>query len=118
MPIYEYRCLKCGHQFEKMQKIADKPVSKCEKCKERVTRVFHPVAIHFKGSGFYSTDYGKKRTDSRNKTGSDSGGKSGDGSESKAGGGSGAGSGSGASGSSKKKVQDSQKKAASSSKES
>ncbi|MEK6537168.1 MAG: FmdB family zinc ribbon protein [Actinomycetota bacterium] len=60
MPIYEYRCLKCGHQFEKLQKIADRPVSRCEKCNERVTRVFHPVAIHFKGSGFYSTDYGKK----------------------------------------------------------
>ncbi|MHB1361656.1 MAG: FmdB family zinc ribbon protein [Thermoleophilia bacterium] len=68
MPIYEYRCLKCGHQFEKMQKIADRPVSRCEKCNERVTRVFHPVAIHFKGSGFYSTDYGKKRSDSRQKS--------------------------------------------------
>ena len=63
MPIYEYRCLKCGHQFEKMQKISDQPVSRCEKCNERVTRVFHPVAIHFKGSGFYTTDYGKKRRD-------------------------------------------------------
>lgn len=62
MPIYEYRCLKCGHQFEKMQKISDSAVSHCEKCGKRVTRVFHPVAIHFKGSGFYSTDYGKKKT--------------------------------------------------------
>lgn len=60
MPIYEYRCLKCGHQFEKLQNIADSPVKRCEKCGERVTRLFHPVAIHFKGSGFYSTDYGKK----------------------------------------------------------
>jgi putative FmdB family regulatory protein len=60
LPIYEYRCLKCGHQFEKLQKIADRPTGRCEKCNERVTRVFHPVAIHFKGSGFYSTDYGKK----------------------------------------------------------
>lgn len=58
MPIYEYRCLKCGHQFEKMQKISDDAVSKCEKCGERVTRIFHPVAIQFKGSGFYATDYG------------------------------------------------------------
>jgi len=114
LPIYEYRCLKCGHQFEKMQKIADKPVSKCEKCKERVTRVFHPVAIHFKGSGFYSTDYGKKRTDSRKRTGKDSDGKSGGGSESKNSGGSD----SGASGSSKNKGQDSKKRAASGSKES
>lgn len=60
MPIYEYRCLKCGHQFEKLQNITDHPVRRCEKCNERVTRVYHPVAIHFKGSGFYSTDYGKK----------------------------------------------------------
>ena len=60
MPIYEYRCLKCGHQFEKLQSISDHAVKKCEKCGARVTRLFHPVAIHFKGSGFYSTDYGKK----------------------------------------------------------
>lgn len=60
MPIYEYRCLKCGHQFEKLQNITDDAVSHCEKCGERVTRLFHPVAIHFKGSGFYTTDYGKK----------------------------------------------------------
>jgi len=67
LPIYEYRCLKCGHQFEKMQKISDQPVGHCEKCNARVTRVFHPVAIHFKGSGFYTTDYGRKRSDSRKK---------------------------------------------------
>lgn len=59
MPIYEYRCLKCGHQFEKFQKISDTAASKCEKCGDRVTRVFNPVAIRFKGSGFYTTDYGK-----------------------------------------------------------
>ncbi|MHB9111726.1 MAG: FmdB family zinc ribbon protein [Thermoleophilia bacterium] len=110
MPIYEYRCLKCGHQFEKMQKIADRPVSKCEKCNERVTRVFHPVAIHFKGSGFYSTDYGKKRTDSRKKSGSDSSG-----GESKAAGDSGSGD---SGGSTNKKDRNSPKKAASGSKES
>lgn len=62
MPIYEYRCLKCGHQFEKLQNISDRAVSRCEKCGERVTRLFHPVAIHFKGSGFYTTDYGRKNT--------------------------------------------------------
>lgn len=69
MPIYEYRCLKCGHQFEKLQNITDRPVRRCEKCGERVTRVFHPVAIHFKGSGFYSTDYGKKGRHSRDDSG-------------------------------------------------
>lgn len=60
MPIYEYRCLKCGHQFEKLQNITDRPAGRCEKCGERVTRLFHPVAVHFKGSGFYTTDYRKK----------------------------------------------------------
>ena len=60
MPIYEYKCLKCGHQFEKMQNISDDAVKRCEKCGEQVTRLFHPVAVHFKGSGFYSTDYGKQ----------------------------------------------------------
>jgi putative FmdB family regulatory protein len=59
VPIYEYRCLKCGHQFEKLQNISDSAVKRCEKCGDRVTRVFHPVAVRFKGSGFYSTDYGK-----------------------------------------------------------
>ncbi len=62
MPIYEYKCLKCGHQFEKMQNISDDAVRRCEKCGEQVTRLFHPVAVHFKGSGFYSTDYGKGST--------------------------------------------------------
>ena len=60
MPIYEYRCTK-GHTFEVMQRMADDPVTKCEVCGAPVQRVFHPVAIHFKGKGFYNTDYGTKR---------------------------------------------------------
>ncbi len=60
MPIYEYRCKK-GHQFEVMQKINDDPVTKCEVCGAEVQRVFHPVAVHFKGSGFYNTDYGTRK---------------------------------------------------------
>ena len=78
MPIYEYRCLKCGHQFEKIQKISDNPARKCEKCGDRVTRVFHPVAIRFKGSGFYTTDYGKGGARKKDKgvKGKDSGEKS------------------------------------------
>jgi putative FmdB family regulatory protein len=59
MPIYEYRC-ENGHLFEVMQKIADPPVTACETCEAPVARVFHPIAVHFKGSGFYNTDYGKK----------------------------------------------------------
>jgi putative FmdB family regulatory protein len=59
MPFYEYRCEK-GHTFEVMQKMTDDPVTSCEECGAPVQRVFHPVAVHFKGSGFYNTDYGKK----------------------------------------------------------
>src|SRR3954447_12729223 len=60
MPIYEYKCDK-GHVFEVMQKMTDDPVKKCPECGAKVQRVFHPVAVHFKGSGFYNTDYGTKR---------------------------------------------------------
>ncbi len=60
MPIYEYRCEQ-GHTFEVMQRMTDDPVSVCNTCDAPVERVFHPVAVHFKGSGFYTTDYGRKR---------------------------------------------------------
>ena len=60
MPIYEYRCER-GHQFEVMQKMTDDPVQSCSRCEAPVQRVFHPVAVHFKGKGFYNTDYGTKR---------------------------------------------------------
>jgi putative FmdB family regulatory protein len=60
MPIYEYRCDQ-GHNFEVMQRISDEPVERCTTCESPVRRVFHPVAVHFKGSGFYNTDYGKQR---------------------------------------------------------
>jgi putative FmdB family regulatory protein len=60
MPIYEYRC-ENGHTFEVMQRMTDDPLSSCSTCGAPVQRVFHPVAVHFKGSGFYNTDYGKKK---------------------------------------------------------
>ncbi|MEN3284249.1 MAG: hypothetical protein V7607_5389 [Solirubrobacteraceae bacterium] len=60
MPIYEYRCER-GHTFEVMQRMTDDPVSTCTTCEAPVQRVFHPVAVHFKGKGFYNTDYGTKR---------------------------------------------------------
>ena len=69
MPIYEYRCAN-GHTFEVMQRMSDDPVAVCEVCGEPVQRVFHPVAVHFKGSGFYSTDYGRNRSGSRDESGS------------------------------------------------
>jgi putative FmdB family regulatory protein len=73
MPVYEYRCEK-GHTFEVMQKMADDPVTTCQVCGAPVQRVFHPVAVHFKGSGFYNTDYGKQR---RGGASSDDGGSGG-----------------------------------------
>ena len=57
MPIYEYRCIN-GHTFEVIQSMSDDPVETCEVCGAPVERVFHPIAVHFKGSGFYTTDYG------------------------------------------------------------
>src|SRR4051794_25950665 len=75
MPIYEYRC-ENGHHFDVMQKMTDGPVTECEVCGAPVQRVFHPVAVHFKGSGFYNTDYGtarrKRETDASAKAGADS----------------------------------------------
>ena len=61
MPIYEYRCEQ-GHTFEVMQRMTDDPIEVCEEHGTPVQRVFHPVAVHFKGSGFYNTDYGKKKS--------------------------------------------------------
>jgi putative FmdB family regulatory protein len=85
MPIYEYRCAK-GHTFEELQRMTDDPLTTCTVCGAPVQRVFHPVAVHFKGSGFYNTDYGKKKkagaaaesstaskNDSKSKSESDSG---------------------------------------------
>jgi putative FmdB family regulatory protein len=60
MPIYEYRCKK-GHTFEVMQRISEDAVTTCEVCGAPVQRVFHPIAVHFKGSGFYNTDYGTRK---------------------------------------------------------
>jgi putative FmdB family regulatory protein len=76
MPIYEYRC-ENGHTFEVMQKMTDDPVTSCPDDGSPVQRVFHPVAVHFKGSGFYNTDYGKKKSGAA-AANSESGGSSGE----------------------------------------
>jgi putative FmdB family regulatory protein len=60
MPIYEYRCTK-GHTFETLQRMADDALESCEVCAAPATRVLHAPAVHFKGSGFYNTDYGTKK---------------------------------------------------------
>jgi putative FmdB family regulatory protein len=67
MPIYEYRCER-GHTFEVMQRMTDDPLTSCSTCEAPVQRVFHPVAVHFKGSGFYTTDYGKKKSGASSST--------------------------------------------------
>jgi putative FmdB family regulatory protein len=59
VPIYEYRCDDCGASFEVLQKMSDDPLEVCGECGGALRKVMHPVAIHFKGSGFYTTDYGK-----------------------------------------------------------
>ena len=65
MPIYEYRCDVCGHTLEVFQKFSDEPLESCEVCGGHVAKVLHPVAIHFKGSGFYTTDYGRGSSKAR-----------------------------------------------------
>ena len=58
MPIYEYRCPN-GHTFEVFQKMSDAPIEACTVCGAGPVELLFPVAVHFKGSGFYSTDYGR-----------------------------------------------------------
>jgi len=58
MPIYTYRCDNCGVQFEKTQKFSDPPLTRCPECnKKSLRKVYTPVGIVFKGSGFYATDH-------------------------------------------------------------
>ena len=60
MPFYEYRCGKCAHEFEQMQRITDPPVHKCPKCgKKAVERLISRTSFVLKGSGWYATDYGR-----------------------------------------------------------
>jgi putative FmdB family regulatory protein len=81
MPIYEYRCTN-GHTFEVVQRMSDDPVETCEECGAPVERVFHPVAVHFKGSGFYTTDYKTKSKSASGKDGDSSSSDSGSSSDS------------------------------------
>jgi putative FmdB family regulatory protein len=77
MPIYTYRCTSCGVQFDQQQKFTDQPLTRCPECsKKTLQKVFQPVGIVFKGSGFYSTDHrspsGQGRSTSKEKSGSES----------------------------------------------
>ncbi len=65
MPIYEYLCPD-GHRFDVVQRFSDEPVTVCEVCGKPVQRVLHAPAVHYKGKGFYSTDYGRGGSKSAN----------------------------------------------------
>jgi putative FmdB family regulatory protein len=76
MPIYTYRCENCGIQFERRQKFSDAPITRCPECSKKALRkVYQPVGIVYKGSGFYSTDHrspsGTSRTPGSNKSSED-----------------------------------------------
>ena len=58
MPIYSYRCENCGVQFDYTQKFTDEPLKRCPECNKRTLRkIYTPVGVVFKGSGFYATDH-------------------------------------------------------------
>ena len=58
MPVYVYQCEQCGYQFEQQQKFSDKPLKKCPECGQiSLHKVYMPVGVIYKGSGFYSTDH-------------------------------------------------------------
>ena len=76
MPVYEYRCDR-GHTFEVFQRMSDPPTEACEACgKAPVEKLLYPVAVHFKGSGFYTTDYGRGSRKREGKEGEAGGGTS------------------------------------------
>ena len=70
MPLYEYRCNKCGDVFEVMQKFSDEPLTTHEECGGEVERLISSPALQFKGSGWYITDYARSngKTESKSET--------------------------------------------------
>jgi len=60
MPIYEYRCRKCGNEFELIQKLSDPPPEGCPKCEGEVEKLISAPSFQLKGSGWYLTDYAGK----------------------------------------------------------
>ena len=61
MPLYDYECLSCGHVFELRQSFNDEPVGSCPRCEGSSRRKFHAVPVIYKGTGFYTTDYGRSK---------------------------------------------------------
>lgn len=72
MPLYEYQCESCSHRFEVIQKFSDAPLETCPKCGGAVRKLLSSPAFHFKGSGWYITDYARA-----GKTGDEGGGEKG-----------------------------------------
>jgi putative FmdB family regulatory protein len=66
MPIYEYQCAKCG-EFEVSQRITDDPLKRCPTCRSKVKKLISNTSFQLKGSGWYQTDYGGKKTDAATK---------------------------------------------------
>lgn len=56
MPLYDYRCKDCGHEFEIQQSVTEDSLTECPQCKGDLRKVFSPIGISFKGSGFYKND--------------------------------------------------------------
>jgi putative FmdB family regulatory protein len=72
VPLYEYRCTKCNHTFEKIRKFSDPPLTECPKCAAPIEQLMSAPAIQFKGAGWYVNDYAKKSGPSgASKNGSD-----------------------------------------------
>jgi putative FmdB family regulatory protein len=74
VPLYEYKCVKCGHRFEKIELVTASEVKKCPKCGARAERQIAAPAIQFKGSGWYVTDYAGKGSSATPKESSGDGG--------------------------------------------
>jgi putative FmdB family regulatory protein len=82
LPLYEYKCVKCGHRFEKIEPVSASEIKKCPECGARAERQLAAPAIQFKGSGWYVTDYaGKGSSPSSKESSADGGAKSGEKSE-------------------------------------
>lgn len=84
MPLYEYKCVKCGHRFERIEKLSAPTTQKCPKCGKKAERQLSSPAIQFKGSGWYVTDYGGKSSSSSESAGDGAPAKAGAAADSKA----------------------------------
>ena len=79
MPIYGYRCSQCGHELEVFQSMSAQPLTICPECGGPLRKLLYPVGVHFKGSGFYTTDYkngGPATSTAGSSSSGDSGGES------------------------------------------